>query len=122
MKQAREIINTLSNLGVTICAQGENLAVVPKNKVPADLVEELRQHKSDILALLSSACTCNPLPSQAKFGALAQAGCGPKYERCHTCRHTRQCKICGGCRQCRSPGRKVKTILSIRFHAQEPEK
>src|SRR5918992_2541961 len=117
MKQAREIINTLSNLGVTICAQGENLAVVPKNKVPADLVEELRQHKSDILTLLSNACTCNPLPSQAEVGALAQAGCGPKYERCHTCGYAWQCKLCGGCRRCRSPGWKVKTILPIQSHA-----
>jgi hypothetical protein len=55
MNQAREIINTLSNLGVTIHAQGETLAVVPKSKVPADLVEELRRHKAEIILLVSQA-------------------------------------------------------------------
>jgi hypothetical protein len=55
MSQAHEIINTLSNLGVTIHAQGETLAVVPKGKVPADLVEELRRHKAEIILLVSQA-------------------------------------------------------------------
>ena len=30
-------------------------------------------------------CSCDPLPSQAEYGHLAQAGCGPTYERCLAC-------------------------------------
>jgi TubC N-terminal docking domain len=55
MTQAQEIINTLSNLGVTIRAQGDNLVVMPRSKVPADLVEELRRHKAEIILLASQA-------------------------------------------------------------------
>jgi hypothetical protein len=55
MSQAHEIINTLSNLGVTIHARGETLTVVPKSKVPADLVEELHRHKAEIILLVSQA-------------------------------------------------------------------
>jgi hypothetical protein len=52
MTQAQEIINTLSDLGVVIRVQEENLLVMPKSKVPADLVDALRQHKAEIINLV----------------------------------------------------------------------
>jgi hypothetical protein len=50
------------------------------------------------------ACTCDPLPSQREIRARAQAGCGPGYRCCETCGKTWQCKVCLGCRYCRTPG------------------
>jgi hypothetical protein len=52
MTQAREIINTLGNLGVTIHVQGEDLVLAPKSKVPPALVPEIRQRKAEILSLI----------------------------------------------------------------------
>jgi hypothetical protein len=52
MTQAQEIINTLSDLGVVIRVQEENLLVTPKSKVPAGLVDSLRQHKAEIMSLV----------------------------------------------------------------------
>ncbi len=36
-------------------------------------------------SIITAACGCDPLPSQAKYGHLAQAGCGPMYEPCDIC-------------------------------------
>ncbi len=57
-----------------------------------------------VISPLSTACSCDPLPSQAEYGHLAQAGCGPSYERCSACGYRWRCKICSGCRRCRFPG------------------
>ncbi len=77
-------------------------------RLPDDLLEQLRRCKTEIAELLiaqpATACTCQPLPSQKEFGHMAQAGCGPTYERCEACGYTWRCKMCGGCRQCRTPG------------------
>jgi hypothetical protein len=48
-----------------------------------------------------NACTC-PAP-------IGPAGCGPDYPKCSACGYTWCCKDCGGCRQCKSPGQRVKT-------------
>ncbi len=77
-------------------------------KLPDDLLEQLRRCKAEIVELLitqpAAARTCQPPPMQAEYGALAQAGCGPDYECCGTCGYTWRCKICMGCRRCRFPG------------------
>ena len=77
-------------------------------RLPDDLLEQLRRCKAEIVELLNTtpvtACACDPLPSQAERGARAQAGCGPDYERCSKCGKIWQCKICLGCRYCRTPG------------------
>jgi hypothetical protein len=52
MRQADEIINALSGLGVTIRVQANNLVLTPRSKVPADLIEELRCHKTEIIDLV----------------------------------------------------------------------
>jgi hypothetical protein len=59
-----EIINTLSDLGVTLQVQGGALAVAPKGKIPAALVDELRQHKPAVLALLSPEVDVTPVTEQ----------------------------------------------------------
>ena len=70
-------------------------------RLPDDLLEQLRRCKAEIVALLlithpATACACDPLPSQAELGHLAQAGCGQGYERCAMCGYTWRCKICMG--------------------------
>lgn len=67
------------------------------------IANELLARKIEIMPLLArSACVCNPPPSQAEYGAMAQAGCGPDHERCDACGYRWQCKLCGGCRRCRT--------------------
>ena len=53
--------------------------------------------------LADNSCICNPLPSR-DVGPLSSAGVGPDIERCGTCGKTWRCRICDGCRYCRSPG------------------
>jgi hypothetical protein len=100
-----DIVADLDSKGISLVVDGDKLRCKGKQSaLTPDLLEELRQHKAGILALLTrTACTCDPLPSQTGSDAQAQAGCGPQYERCHTCGYSRQCKLCGGCRRCRSP-------------------
>ena len=110
--QATEILTALQEVGATARVDGDKLLVEPGNRVPAELVPEIREHKLEIMELVtqattssqvvpSTACTCSPLPSQAEYGHMAQAGCGPTYERCEACGYTWRCKLCGGCRRCR---------------------
>jgi hypothetical protein len=44
----------LRDLGVSVVARGEGLALQPASIVPADLLAELRTHKADVLALLAA--------------------------------------------------------------------
>jgi hypothetical protein len=99
--QPQQIVKALADLGVSIRADGLELMVTPKSKVPTDLAPEIRAHKAELLAMLSRTdCTC---PRR-----VGPAGCGPDYPACSACGYTWYCKDCGGCRQCASPGRKVR--------------
>ncbi len=77
-------------------------------RLPDELLEQLRRYKAEIVELLiarpATACTCQPLPSQQEYGSAAQAGVGLDYQQCFTCGYTWQCKLCSGCRRCRTPG------------------
>ncbi len=77
-------------------------------RLPDDLLGQLRRCKAEIVELLitnpGTACACDPLPSQAEYGSLAHAGCGPAYSRCLRCEKVWQCKLCQGCRYCRTTG------------------
>jgi len=109
---ATDVLDELASLGITATASGEKLLLVPGSKVPQELLPEIKEHKNELLELVSlpsesseaAPCSCSPLPTQAEYGHMAQAGCGPTYERCRECGYTWQCKLCGGCRRCRFPG------------------
>jgi hypothetical protein len=78
--------------------EGSGIAVSKVSKAPSEtfdtsIAEGLSQKNS-------TACTC-PKP-------VGPAGCGPDCPVCSACGYTWHCKACGGCRQCASPGRKVK--------------
>ncbi|HZA24387.1 MAG TPA: hypothetical protein VFA32_17605 [Dehalococcoidia bacterium] len=106
---AVEILDAFKKLGISAYVEGDKLFCEPGSLLPPDLKPEIREHKAEIMALLSrTACTC-PKP-------VGPAGCGPDYPVCSACRYTWYCKDCGGCRQCASPGRKVKTILPTQPH------
>jgi hypothetical protein len=85
-----QLINRLSDLGVSICAEGENLSITPKSKVPADLMAELPQRKADLMALLARMCLCQPPMPPADIASPVCPHCGI------ACR----CETCGGCRWC----------------------
>jgi hypothetical protein len=60
------ILATLEQLGITTEANGDKLVMVPGSKVPPELVAEVRQHKSEIMALLSrKECAKSPFQSNA---------------------------------------------------------
>jgi hypothetical protein len=122
---ARALLDQANKLGISLKVVGDHVRYRPKSAATPEFLNGLRQRKAELIRLLTAqpddACTCNPLPSQHDYGALAQAGVGPKYERCEVCGYTWQCKLCGGCRQCRSPNWKVKTILPAQSYAQESE-
>ena len=51
--KAKEIISELSRLGVQVEAVGERLRFTPKSAVPADLLDRMKAHKRELLAVLS---------------------------------------------------------------------
>ncbi len=104
---AVDVLDELTSLGITATASGQKLLLAPGSKVPQELLAEVKEHKSELLDLVThplvptTACTCNPPPSQGEYRATAQAGCGTAYPRCSSCGYTWHCKLCGGCRNCR---------------------
>ena len=51
---ATEVLNRLTELGITARTAGEKLLLEPGSKVPPELLSEVRQNKSDLVALLTS--------------------------------------------------------------------
>jgi hypothetical protein len=90
MMQAHQIFKALTDLGVTIRVDGTDLVVVPKSKVPDNLVSELRGHKAKLLALLTGVCFCkSPMPRA-----------DVENHPCQRCDLAGRCTVCGGCRWC----------------------
>jgi hypothetical protein len=56
---ATEVIELLQSLGISIRATGDKLLLDPGSRVPPELVQEIRQNKQEIMALLA-------LPSQTQ--------------------------------------------------------
>ena len=48
-----KLLNRADHLGLTLEPRGGKLAVTPGNRCPPELVDSLREHKAEILALLS---------------------------------------------------------------------
>ncbi len=84
-----QIINRLNDLGITIYAEGEELVLMPKSRVPVGMVEELRQRKPALLALLAQMCFCLPPMPPADNSPV-----------CQHCGIACWCSTCGGCRWC----------------------
>lgn len=116
-----EIIESLNQIGCSLQIDGDRLLIEPGSLIPADLVPAIKDNKAGILALLRSEvpgsvqvatsnpspfmdgpCTCDPLPSVKDIGFQAHALVG--VTPCRTCTRAWQCRVCGGCRYCRTPG------------------
>jgi hypothetical protein len=59
-----ELLSELEGLGVQISLQGSNLLIRPASKVPPDLKAKLREHKTEILAVLSGQFDCLQIPGE----------------------------------------------------------
>ena len=109
---AAELVERARDLGATFTVpEPGRVHVSAPEPLPDELMSALRELKLQVLELLTqgsdysiAVCSCNPLPSVKLDGHLAHAGCGPGYERCDACGYTWRCKLCGGCRRCRTPG------------------
>jgi hypothetical protein len=49
---ATAILDKLSNLGVSVEVRGDRLRLAPGSRVPAELVDELKAHKDEIISTL----------------------------------------------------------------------
>lgn len=72
METATRIIETLTQLGVTLKANGDRLRIEPASKVPADLLPHIRQAKAEILAALSQP-TRDPGPDKPCYACGSRA-------------------------------------------------
>ena len=55
MTQAAELLEQLQSFGVSVSVDQDELVLRPGNKVPADLLPEVRQHKAGIIEQLRPA-------------------------------------------------------------------
>jgi TubC N-terminal docking domain len=63
-EKTNDLIQRCSRAGIILQAHNGYLEVdAPSAILTSELRQELLQYKPAILAILSSACTCNPLPS-----------------------------------------------------------
>ena len=68
---APELLQALRACGVTLARAGDRLRYSPVSSVPAALLDELRAHKTELLALLGGPCA--PSPSGEPWSALGLA-------------------------------------------------
>ena len=62
MTQAAELIEQLQSFGVSVSVDQDELVLRPGNKVPADLLPEVRQHKAGIIEHLRAVGDGQPPP------------------------------------------------------------
>ena len=62
MTQAIELLEQLQSCGVSVSVDQDELVLRPGNKVPADLLPEVRQHKAGIIEQLRAVGDGQPPP------------------------------------------------------------
>jgi len=67
MDGAVAVLEKAKALGISVTSSGNRILLEPGSKVPAELVQSIRQHKGEILAILT-----RPKPSGTLWWALAQ--------------------------------------------------
>ena len=76
MCDPQAILARARNLGLTLCVEGERIAISPARLCPADLLAEFRRHKPVVMALLE-AKSVNLAPDCAPWLHIArQVLCG----------------------------------------------
>ena len=71
--KATDVLDRLTELGVTAYATGEKLLLEPGSKVPPHLLVEVRQNKAEIVARLRRRTELIDLPFPIGYGGLALA-------------------------------------------------
>lgn len=105
-----QILEELRQRGVKVAAAGDRLRLYPADRVPADLVAELRQRKAEVLQALAKPTVRARVRGQDATIETARA------EPCWHCRGKRRCRcaLCGSglpwewqpgqCESCRGTG------------------
>jgi hypothetical protein len=73
MTQAVELSDKLQSCGVSVRLDRGELVLRPGSKIPQGLLEEVRQHKPDLVSLLSS--TWPPTDAEELIAAWEEIGC-----------------------------------------------
>ena len=68
MTQAAELLEQLQSFGVSVSVDQDELVLRPGNKVPADLLPEVRQHKAGIIEHLHAVGDGQPPPLDRPLG------------------------------------------------------
>ena len=71
--KATDVLDRLTELGVTAWATGEQVLLEPGSKVPPDLLVEVRQNKAEIVARLRRRTKLIDLPFPIGYGGLPLA-------------------------------------------------
>ena len=70
---AAQVIEALVSLQISVRAKGDKLLLVPGSKVPQELVQEVRKHKGEIIAVLNRSTELADLPFPIGYGGLPLA-------------------------------------------------
>ena len=98
---AAELLKELETLGVEVTADGDEMVLRHGARVPAEMLEPLRQAKEEIMALLTK------VPDYSPTACTCEQTIGPTGpDRCDTCQLPLLCPNCAGCRGCK---------LAVRF-------
>jgi hypothetical protein len=86
-----ELVADLNSKGIFLVANGDKLKCKGKQSVlTPELLETLREHKADLMALLSGMCFCKPPMPRADV----------ESNPCQRCSLAGWCTACGGCQWC----------------------
>lgn len=58
MNTAATLLERLAALGVAVVANGDKLRLQPAESISANMVEELREHKAEIISFLNTRIIC----------------------------------------------------------------
>ena len=70
---AAQVVEALVSLQISVRAKGDKLLLVPGSKVPQELVQEVRKHKGEIIAVLNRSTELADLPFPIGYGGLPLA-------------------------------------------------
>ena len=119
MSRAADLVHALRARGVVLEIQGGRLRFKPRRAITAQELEVLKEHKAEVLALLSGASEGNavaPAPKSARHLPLSKrpGACTCPRETWKQVRVDPSfgclcglgwiCRVCGGCRGCFSHG------------------
>jgi hypothetical protein len=54
MSDAQAILTRARNLGLSLCVEGDRIAIAPARRCPPELLAELREHKPVVMSLLEA--------------------------------------------------------------------